>query len=308
MFGTGGAGRGACRQVHPSRGALVCRLMHALTAEQRAVVQCAAAPGRRAVHGVVCAAGTGKTSTLVAVARALLSAGHRCVHYAVFNRAAVEEARLLMPGGASVGTLHSFARLLLGARVETGSARTTQAVHAAAVSAALDQRVVACELQRFLVSSAMPAEWAARGAAARAAIAAFWSLDPVGPGAMPVGHDIYMKHAQVCASAGEARMVTTALLVDESQDLSGCQVQFVLAHRARSQIFFVGDIAQAIYGFRGARASAFARACNSSLKLTVSFRFGPAIACVVNADQLSVPDRRTSMFGKVSGLKSIRIP
>ena len=114
--------------------------MPALTEEQRAVVQCAAAPGRRAVHAVVCAAGTGKTSTLVEVARALLSAGHSCVHYAVFNRAAVEEARMRMPGGVSVGTLHSFARSVLGARVEPGSGNTTRAVHAAAVGAGLEQR------------------------------------------------------------------------------------------------------------------------------------------------------------------------
>ena len=155
--------------------------MLALTPEQRAVVRCVDAPGRGAVHAVVCAAGTGKTATLAAVARALLGAGHSRVHYAVFNRAAMEEARAQMPMGVGVGTLHSFARGLVGARAESRSGSTSRAVRAAAAGAELCERVVACDLERFLASSAAPDVWAARGAVARAAICAFWLLDPVGP-------------------------------------------------------------------------------------------------------------------------------
>ena len=97
------------------------RVMSELTAEQLSVVECAAPPGRGAPCVVMCAAGTGKTTTLVAVAGALLNQGHGSVHYAVFNRAAMAEAKERMPGGVLVGTLHSFARQLVGARAESGS-------------------------------------------------------------------------------------------------------------------------------------------------------------------------------------------
>ena len=84
----------------------------------------------------------------------------------------------------------------------------------------------------------------------------------------------------------------TALLCDETQDMTECQISF-LASFARSMnipVFFVGDAVQTIYSFRGAK-SKFIRELDTyangvpvkDYKLTKSFRFGPRIAAVANA-------------------------
>lgn len=67
------------------------------------------------------------------------------------------------------------------------------------------------------------------------------------------------------------------LLLDEAQDTNPVLEQIVLAHKERTQIVMVGDSAQAIYGWRGAR-DVMARFAGHHLTLARSFRFGPALA------------------------------
>ncbi|KAL7464606.1 hypothetical protein ACHAXS_004946 [Conticribra weissflogii] len=81
--------------------------------------------------------------------------------------------------------------------------------------------------------------------------------------------DILMKNAQLKG----IRIPCTVLLVDECQDLDACQVDLIAKQKDYgTQIFFIGDAAQTIYSFRGAKSS----------NLTKSWRFGPAIARVAN--------------------------
>ena len=121
-----------------------------LTAEQAAVVGYAAKPGAgQRVAVVMCAAGTGKTATMVGVAQALLGKGHALVHYAAFNRAAVEEARGRMPEGVQVRTLHSLALEALGVRVPVqragaGNNLARSVAVAARASSQQDWRVSKC--------------------------------------------------------------------------------------------------------------------------------------------------------------------
>jgi hypothetical protein len=86
------------------------------------------------------------------------------------------------------------------------------------------------------------------------------------------------------AQLGKLEIPGTFLLVDEAQDLNECQVDLLLQQHARDvHVFFVGDAAQSIYSFRGAKSGpllSYEPAVD--LPLTESFRFGPRIACVAN--------------------------
>lgn len=71
------------------------------------------------------------------------------------------------------------------------------------------------------------------------------------------------------------------LLLDEAQDTNPAVEQVFLAQGTHAQLVMVGDSAQAIYGWRGARdvMTGFA---GRQLALSHSFRFGPAIAGEAN--------------------------
>ncbi|KNC74980.1 hypothetical protein SARC_12485 [Sphaeroforma arctica JP610] len=98
-------------------------------------------------------------------------------------------------------------------------------------------------------------------------------------------HDSYMK----CAQLQLLPIDCSLLLVDESQDLTACQIDW-LAGQAQThniQIFFVGDAAQAVMGFRGGNPRALMSIKDQyrnvhQLHLTRSFRFGPQIAFAAN--------------------------
>eukprot|EP00039_Didymoeca_costata_P006799 m.93302 g.93302 ORF g.93302 m.93302 type:complete len:719 (+) comp13397_c0_seq3:188-2344(+) len=97
------------------------------------------------------------------------------------------------------------------------------------------------------------------------------------------GHDINMKEIQIDNLLLNS---STAILVDEAQDMSECQASWVLRHKEGRQIFFVGDSAQSIYKFRGAKSSTLSKLARNSenhhFQLTKSFRFGDEIAAIAN--------------------------
>ncbi|GGP32407.1 DNA helicase [Streptomyces capoamus] len=71
------------------------------------------------------------------------------------------------------------------------------------------------------------------------------------------------------------------LLLDEAQDTNPVLEQVFLAQRSHAQLIMVGDSAQAIYGWRGAR-DVMTGFDGTQLHLTQSFRFGPALATEAN--------------------------
>ncbi|MFI6997174.1 DciA family protein [Nocardia sp. NPDC050175] len=71
------------------------------------------------------------------------------------------------------------------------------------------------------------------------------------------------------------------LLLDEAQDTNPCLEQIFIAQRGRAQLIMVGDSAQAIYGWRGAR-DVMSGFDGMHLGLTQSFRFGAAVADIAN--------------------------
>jgi superfamily I DNA/RNA helicase len=93
-------------------------------------------------------------------------------------------------------------------------------------------------------------------------------------------YDMEMKRAQLKS----LRIPGSALLVDESQDMDGCQVNWITSQRNHgTHIYIVGDAAQTIYSFRGAKSKYMVDIQGAvDFSLTKSWRFGPEIASVAN--------------------------
>ncbi|MEV6013383.1 UvrD-helicase domain-containing protein [Streptomyces sp. NPDC051976] len=86
-------------------------------------------------------------------------------------------------------------------------------------------------------------------------------------------HDHYLK---LWALTGP-RIDCDFLLLDEAQDTNPVVEQVFLDQRDHAQLVMVGDSAQAIYGWRGAR-DVMTGFDGTALSLSRSFRFGPALA------------------------------
>ncbi|CAM5691643.1 UvrD-helicase domain-containing protein [Streptomyces canus] len=86
-------------------------------------------------------------------------------------------------------------------------------------------------------------------------------------------HDHYLK----MWALAEPRIDADFLFLDEAQDTNPVLEQVFAAQRAHTQLVMVGDSAQAIYGWRGAR-DVMTGFDATHLTLTRSFRFGPLLA------------------------------
>lgn len=98
----------------------------------------------------------------------------------------------------------------------------------------------------------------------------------------PICHDAYLKMVQLRSFVFGNYNV---LLVDESQDLTACQLDLFVHQQIKNSkhVFLVGDACQTIYSFRGARSKFIAQLEDTrDFKLTTSFRFGAHISFVAN--------------------------
>ena len=82
-------------------------------------------------------------------------------------------------------------------------------------------------------------------------------------------YDLEMKQAQLMELAVHGKII----LVDECQDLDECQTCFLTSQVSlhNRQVFFVGDMAQTIYSFRGAKAESLLQLQGRDYELTTSF-------------------------------------
>ncbi|WP_327299465.1 MULTISPECIES: UvrD-helicase domain-containing protein [unclassified Streptomyces] len=96
-------------------------------------------------------------------------------------------------------------------------------------------------------------------------------------GAVSFGHDHYLK----IWALTEPKIDADYLLLDEAQDTNPVVEQAFNAQRAHAQLVMVGDSAQAIYGWRGAK-DVMTGFNGTPLTLSRSFRFGPRLAAEAN--------------------------
>lgn len=250
---------------------------------------------------IIAVAGSGKTTTLRAMAEA---APGRRLYYLAFNRAIKEEARRKMPGNVRVLTLHGLAyrqvvagneAFLVKLRAGGGQVRAKH-IYEALQEERVDRveaYVIKATLEAFLRSEeeAPKAEMVPstyrkllrlKGEEDRLEAVLKWTArvwervrDPEDP--FPLSHDAY---AKLWALSRPRLEGADALLVDEAQDLDPVFAGILTAYPG--QKVFVGDPHQEIYGWRGA-VNALDRLPGEALGLTWSFRFGEGLAAFVRA-------------------------
>mmetsp|Transcript_15506 Transcript_15506/g.38608 ORF Transcript_15506/g.38608 Transcript_15506/m.38608 type:complete len:1261 (-) Transcript_15506:1280-5062(-) len=110
--------------------------------------------------------------------------------------------------------------------------------------------------------------------------------------------DLDMKRVQLL----KLRIPGTILLVDESQDMDACQIDFIVHQQAELHnlhVYVVGDPAQAIYGFRGAKPKFLLQlGCHEKKLLTHTFRFGPGLCNVANLILFAKEKSDQTQYGK----------
>ncbi|MGH3381874.1 MAG: UvrD-helicase domain-containing protein [Actinoallomurus sp.] len=295
------------------------------TGEQQALVEAFAA-GKHIVAEA--GAGAGKTSTLKMMAA--VAPGRRGT-YIAFNRAIADEARRGFTPWVNCATAHSLAFRALGnqfahrlngprvpARETARMLRITKTIKTPGdrlLTPAMQARLIGDTLTRFCYSDATQIEpWHVPRVAGLDDHATVTMLrqellpyarrmwdDVTSPdGQLRFAHDHYLKMWQLSGPVLPADYV----FLDEAQDANPVIAAIVDA-QTHAQRILVGDRAQAIYGWRGARDAMAGFAADARLQLSQSFRFGQTIAdeankwlAVLGADlRLTGYDQITSTIG-----------
>ncbi len=249
-------------------------------------------------------AGTGKTSTLAMLGAATSRRGK----YVAFNKSIAQEAARTFPANVVCKTGHAlamgavgrrFAGRLNGARVpswKVGRALgivsgvrigertiTDRALSYATVQTLLrfcqsaDQAIQAQHVPRLRGIEAPHLQAQLAEVVLPYAQQAWADVQNPAGGVVRFEHDHYLK----IWALTRPRIDADFLLLDEAQDTNPVIEEVFAAQRDHAQLVMVGDSAQAIYGWRGARdvMTGFA---GTHLTLSQSFRFGPAVAAEAN--------------------------
>jgi superfamily I DNA/RNA helicase len=267
------------------------------TDEQTAAADAFHAGGHLAVQA---GAGTGKTTTLALLAHTTKRHGR----YLAYNRAIAQDATARFPRTVQCKTAHALAYAAVGHHYtrrlnaprrpawQTGQALgITKAVRIgdrdvsqrALSNATLRTVARFChtadnKITRHHVPRLRGLEADDLHAQLTAHIVPFarkaW-MDLQGPddGAVRFDHDHYLK----IWALTQPRIDAEFLLLDEAQDTNPVVEQIFLAQRDHAQLVMVGDSAQAIYHWRGAK-DVMTGFDGTQLALSQSFRFGPDLA------------------------------
>lgn len=268
----------------------------ALADEQRDVVS-----STRSLCGnlkVFAGAGTGKTTTLVAVA-------HECrqtrkVLYLAYNSAIRDDARSRFGTSATVHTVHGMAHRATGVRyikrrfgplypsqIESLlglGGRDIPLPHFSFISAILQTMTAfLCSASDVPDQSHLPPSIKRlndNGANELVVAMTYRCFEQIAPDAkttLPLPHDVYLKYWQMIGAPGLDDY--DLILMDEAQDSNDVTIA---ALRSCPAVIWVGDPHQQIYAFRGA-VDAMSMVEGAQLPLTQSFRFGPAVAALANS-------------------------
>lgn len=258
-----------------------------LTDEQQAIVDRVKRGDSLKVEAL---AGTGKTSTLIAVASACPD---RRMLYIAFNRSVAEEGRRRFGANVEPRTAHSLAYASVGKHygeriqrnlfalkrglmpVFTPVQQRAKKMSSGLVVAALetirnfemtaDPQIVERHVREGVPDPTFVVEMS------RAA----WTAMADRTGSAPITDSTYLKLWQLT----QPKLRRDAILFDEAQDADPVMLDIVA--RAECQKVYVGDEHQQIYEWRGAE-NALRKIGLPSLPLTQSWRFGPLIADYAN--------------------------
>lgn len=246
-------------------------------------------------------AGTGKTSTLTALARSTTKAGL----YLAFNKSIADEAKAKFPRSVDCRTTHSLAFRAVPSVYRGNTSKLTQTLHGNHVAQLLSIQEIAVggislkprslgfltakTVQRFCQSGAndlsirhvplsgklqkIDAQYQEEFKEYVSKLAAhLWNrmLDPKDDA--PLGHDGYLK----LWSLSKPQLNYDFLLLDEAQDTNEAVLSVLRAQD--SHLTLVGDRHQQIYEWRGAINAMASVETDAEAVLTRSFRFGDAVA------------------------------
>lgn len=247
-------------------------------------------------------AGAGKTSTL----KLLASSTQRCGQYIAFNKAIVADTQGEFPATVDCSTLHSLAYRAIAPTYGGLPSKLTGRINANELAQAFDLKpqafgpdlVLVPRSQAFLfldtvrrfaqsaeaailpehvpphgaLRTAPPALLRAVQAHAVAGAQKLWGRMVSATDLMPLGHDGYLK----LWALSQPLLGADFILLDEAQDTNPV-VLGVLADQ-EAQMVYVGDKYQQIYEWRGAVNAMDTIQTDDTVQLTLSFRFGEAIA------------------------------
>jgi F-box protein, helicase, 18 len=269
--------------------------MISLSREQNAIVACDLPPGR--ILKILAFAGTGKTSTLVAYAKAR---PHLRFLYLAFNKSVQLEAAATFPPNVVARTSHALAFRSHGCqhngRIVSGF-RANTVLQVLGLAHYEDARFTIDTLHNYLIS---PDPIIAKGHIPHAAQAFYDKSGRAAPDLVALAnqlgrrmcdksdahigmlHDGYLKLYQL----SNPILDFDCILLDEAQDVNPVTSAIVLS-QARNRpkpaaIILVGDSHQQIYSFRGARDTLKKIKADRTMYLTRSFRFSNTIARVAN--------------------------
>ncbi|WP_449339733.1 UvrD-helicase domain-containing protein [Streptomyces chartreusis] len=271
--------------------------MHTPTDEQAHAVEVFKA-GRHLV--LQAGAGTGKTSTLELLAGSTRRRGR----YVAFNKDIARDAATRFPRTVTCKTAHATAYAAVGHRYagRLNSPRQPAWKTGQALGITRPVRIGDHEISPRMLSHSVlrtvtrychsadrtpahhhvprlrglkgPGEHEQLADIAMPFVAKAWTdLQDRDQGAVRFEHDHYLKMWALT----EPKIEADFLFLDEAQDTNPVLEEVFNAQRKHAQIVMVGDSAQAIYGWRGAR-DVMTGFYATPLTLTRSFRFGPPIA------------------------------
>jgi hypothetical protein len=300
------------------------------TPEQEAAVAAFAA----GAHVVLQAgAGSGKTSTL----RTLAASTRRRGRYIAFNKSIAQEAQRKFPANVKCGTAHALAFAVVGKRYverlaapRMASAKLAQVfgirfkevrigdrkLTAAGLCYAAQDTVIRYCQSADAVLGRQHVPWLKgigeqhlhdelAGLVLPFAQRMWADLQNPDRGRVKFKPDHYLKMWALT----EPTIWQDFLLLDEAQDTNPVVEQVFNAQRGHAQLIMVGDSAQAIYGWRGAR-DIMTGALGTHLSLSQSFRFGEGIATEANRwlAIAGAPIRLTGSAAINSGLDKVEHP
>ena len=242
------------------------------------------------------AAGAGKTSTLLALARRIQKyAPDKRIIYIAFNRSVADEARSKMPGNVEVRTADSISynwvktnmpELMKKSSAPDRLSKPSDIAKHLGLAKWKDVAAVRAAVYQFTISSDRelgPQHFEEGIEPGWLEAAQRWWADVQSPdGKMPFTFN-HMKKlwslsdpdlSDVSSGLKEGADV---IFVDEFQDTNDV-LGTVVGNQPNTQNVYVGDENQAIYQFMGAKDWLKKVAADFSLPLTQSFRFGPTIA------------------------------
>jgi hypothetical protein len=286
------------------------------TPEQEAIIR--AAHSKRSFR-ILALAGTGKTTTLIQIAREIEEPSI----YLAFNNAIAKDASGRFPRHVKVRTGHSLAWDAyvkpnnIGDRIERNPWAIREAMLAqfpkelASIGTSARSQsasfAVFDTLSAFMNSAAekitaahVPpkhAEFSAQAVVKIARLIYEAMMDP--ESRFPLNDDAYLK----AWALTKPRLPYTVIYGDEWQDANPVMLD-VIEQQTHAQRIYVGDANQSIYSWRGAVDALSALDALPAYPLTQSFRFGPMIAKLANSI-LRAKGRVVVMPLRIRGLPSI---